>query len=355
MQASLYCNKGTSDKEYHIEIVAVEGGHAVNYRNGRRGEALRPGTRTQTPVTREEAEAIFQKVVKQKLADGYKPGETGASYQDLGIAAKTESGLYPQLLNSISEERAIELIEDDAWMMEEKMDGKRNMTGTVDGKVTASNKKGQIVAIPRSVEADLQRLGNAEVDGELIGETYHLFDCLSFNGSDYRIYRADHRYAIILKELAVAGDFEHLSLVDAAFTTEEKRALFERVRATNGEGVVFKLMSAPYEPGRPNSGGTQLKFKFKGQASCIVTSNHPSKRSVGLVLLDDCGAGVEVGNVTIPPNKAVPEVGAVVEVEYLYAYKGGSLFQPVYLHERDDVDQDECLMAQLKYKPDDEG
>jgi bifunctional non-homologous end joining protein LigD len=57
-----------------------------------------------------------------------------------------------------------------------------------------------------------------------------------------------------------------------------------------------------------------------------------------------------VGNVTIPPNKDVPAVGSVIEVRYLYAYEGGSLYQPTYKGVRDDVDTEECRMNQLIYK-----
>jgi bifunctional non-homologous end joining protein LigD len=62
--------------------------------------------------------------------------------------------------------------------------------------------------------------------------------------------------------------------------------------------------------------------------------------------------GVTIGNVTIPPNRAIPAVGAVVEIRYLYAYQGGALYQPVYLGERDDVPAADCTVEKqpLKYK-----
>jgi bifunctional non-homologous end joining protein LigD len=54
--------------------------------------------------------------------------------------------------------------------------------------------------------------------------------------------------------------------------------------------------------------------------------------------------------VTIPPNQAIPEKGDIVDVRYLYAYPGGSLYQPVYLGKRDDVGADQCGIGQLKYR-----
>ena len=61
---------------------------------------------------------------------------------------------------------------------------------------------------------------------------------------------------------------------------------------------------------------------------------------------------VPAGNVTIPPNHNQPVPGAVVEVKYLYCFKeSGAVFQPVYLGRRDDIAPSECVVGQLKYKP----
>ena len=42
-------------------------------------------------------------------------------------------------------------------------------------------------------------------------------------------------------------------------------------------------------------------------------------------------------------------------MRYLYAHPGGSLYQPVYLGPRDDVDREDCRLSQLKYKSADGG
>ncbi len=111
---------------------------------------------------------------------------------------------------------------------------------------------------------------------------------------------------------------------------------------------MFKRWDAPYTAGRPNSGGPQFKHKFVTTCSAVVTTVN-RQRSVGVSLLSTAG-WESVGNVTIPANQDVPEVGAVVEVRYLYAAVGGALFQPVYLGERTDVEAHECVTAQLKFK-----
>ena len=57
----------------------------------------------------------------------------------------------------------------------------------------------------------------------------------------------------------------------------------------------------------------------------------------------------EVGNCTIPTNHPFPETGAFVEIRYLYAFRGGSLYQPVYKGERGDKSETD-LYESLKFK-----
>jgi len=118
------------------------------------------------------------------------------------------------------------------------------------------------------------------------------------------------------------------------------------------EGVVFKKLDAKFTEGRPSSGGNMLKLKFWSSCSCIVVRQHKSKRSVEVALGD-----VNMGSITIPPNYDVPEPGDIVEVKYLYVVaEGGSLYQPIYLGKRDDVDASECTIKKqhIKYKAVDE-
>ena len=137
--------------------------------------------------------------------------------------------------------------------------------------------------------------------------------------------------------------------VETAIGTPAKRAMLASLRARKAEGIVFKRADAVYAPGRPASGGSQRKFKFTASASCIVAGRNTSRRSVALELRDGKNT-VAVGNVTIPPNQAIPEKGDIVEIRFLYAYPGGSLYQPVYLGKRDDVNADQCGVGQLKYR-----
>jgi bifunctional non-homologous end joining protein LigD len=204
------------------------------------------------------------------------------------------------------------------------------------------------VAVPETIETAAKAFAqDFIIDGEAVGDVLHVFDLLSIDGEmvTSRPYTDRNLHLI---NLMASGQQQHIRLVETAFMPKQKQALFDQLRAENREGVVFKHLSAPYIPGRPASGGTQFKFKFHETASCIVGKVN-GKRSVSLKLFDGADL-VSVGNVTIPANKEIPKTDDVVEVRYLYAYRGGSLFQPVYLGLRDDVMPQECGVDQLKYK-----
>ncbi len=46
--------------------------YVVNFQYGRCGSVLKRGTKTEAPVSLEEAESIYDSVVKEKTAKGYK-------------------------------------------------------------------------------------------------------------------------------------------------------------------------------------------------------------------------------------------------------------------------------------------
>ena len=357
-RASLYYAEGSSDKEYHAEIVEVEGGNVVNFRYGRRGSSLTVGTKTSAPVDFEHAKKIFDKLVKEKTTKGYTPDVSGAAYQGTENAGLT-SDFLPQLLNPVTEAEAMGFIKDGKWAAQEKMDGERRAAHAENGKVIGMNRKGLIVPLPQCIADDLlsvaAKSGSIRVDGEIIGEILYVFDL--------HIYKGEHIHSLPwlermrLTEYALAG-YKQIKPVPVAVTKDEKRTLWNKVKTAHGEGVVFKRINSIVKVGRPNSGGDWLKFKFTESASCCVMEVNSGKRSVKIGLLDSVSRDVvkgkkmiPVGNVTIPPNYVVPDAGEIVEVEYLYAYTGGSIYQPVYRGKRTDLDISACTIAQLKFKP----
>lgn len=71
----LFFKEGSSNKEYHLQLDEVKGGFIVNFQYGRVGNALQVGTKTPTPVTLEEAEKIYNKILKEKTGKGYSERE----------------------------------------------------------------------------------------------------------------------------------------------------------------------------------------------------------------------------------------------------------------------------------------
>ena len=345
---TLYFRDGSSDKVYQAVVQPQDAGFVVNFAFGRRGSTLQTGTKTAKPVDYPSAIKVFDKLVREKMAKGYTPGDTGTPYQ----GTKKEdaaTGVFPQLLNSIDQAQAERLVADDGWWMQEKFDGKRILIRRDDGQAVGINRKGLVVALPQPIAEQALSLGARQwlMDGEAIGDTYIAFDLLEQGGIDLRA----EPYSLRLTALGkmVPAPVGAICIADTAKDATSKRLKLAQYRGDHREGAVFKRSSAPYKPGRPSSGGDQLKLKFTASASCIVAKANGTKRSVALELLEGVRR-IAVGNVTIPPNQEIPTAGSVVEVRYLYAYPAGSLFQPVYLGLRDDVDPAACVIGQLKYK-----
>src|SRR5476649_1417611 len=74
-QITLYYRQGSSDKVYQASIAQQNGGYAVHFAYGRRGTTLQTGTKTQAPVPYDDAKRIYDKLVGEKTAKGYTPGE----------------------------------------------------------------------------------------------------------------------------------------------------------------------------------------------------------------------------------------------------------------------------------------
>lgn len=382
----LYFTEGSHDKVYQVQIEPSGADRfVVNFQYGRRGGTLKYGTKTESPVGLYTATHIFNDLVDSKKAKGYTEDPSGRPYappprggtrrahiavndetndtidepvfqpmpQATKIPAVKSDGtraFNPQLLTPIKEEDASRYINDDAYMAEEKKNGNRVGIEN-DGKaIRGFNKKGQERPLPTTVVNSIPKGLRIKVDGELIGDVFHIFDILSMGGIDFSDTPAIER-AEAIESLGL--NTRYIKPIEIAKTTAEKQAMFDRLKRENAEGIVFKLKNAPYTPGRPNEGGPQVKCKFYHQASVIVLKVN-TKRSIRMGVMEN-GVVIDVGNCTIPPNKAIPPVGAFVEVRYLYAYKGGSIYQPVYDRDRsDELDREDCRIEELVYKAEEE-
>ena len=341
MKTSLYFKDGSSDKEYHTQIVPKGPLYTVEFQYGRRGGTLKSGTKTPQPVSLSEAQDIYDKLVQEKLNKGYSTGQSGALFQSAEFE-QSFSGISPHLLITTKEEEIEKLLKDDSWLMQQKYDGERRLVRKNDDKVEGINKKGLIVALPVELT---QKISEKQliIDGEMIGENYYVFDLLELNGKSVKEKPYSWRYQK-LKNLSIA----HL-VVDTFFTESEKKQAFSQIRDSALEGLVFKHRDSQYQYGRAIGDNVQYKFKFWESATLMVKSVNKNKRSVSVVGFDD-QQEIALGDVTIPSNKNMPAAGDIVEVRYLYAYKNGSLYQSTYLDQRHDQDKSDCQISQLKYK-----
>lgn len=344
---TLFFKEGSSDKVYTASIEEAPSGCLVTFAYGRRGSALTTGTKTATPVPYGKAKQLFDALIREKTSKGYKPADRSAPSFD-ATREQRDTGLRPQLLNSIEEHEAIGLLSDPAYWAQEKHDGRRNFVIKQGTEIVATNRMGLSVGLMESVLRAAQSIAHDfTIDGELMGDGVCAFDLVSLDGQS-------------LTHLGYAARLERLSftcspptpgiiVISTAKTTEDKQALYAHLRTTHAEGVVFKRHDAPYTPGRPHRGGDQVKCKFTATCSAIATTGRTGKRSIALELVDG-HQGRHIGNVTVPANQTIPCPGQIVEIRYLYAYPNGALFQPVLLGVRDDIGREVCTVDQLTFK-----
>jgi bifunctional non-homologous end joining protein LigD len=345
---SLFCKDSNSDKEYNITLEQSDSLYVVNFSYGKRGNATSTGTKTNSPVDLDKAKLIYSKLINEKQAKGYKPdGNVAVSTGISSVSPndKVSTGLFPQLLNPIEESEMERYITDNRYLAQEKLDGKRIMAESEVGGVTTSNRKGLKCGVPSEIEQGVSVFRGTIIDGEMIGNNYHVFDILRLGGDDLRNDTCLDRFNILKRIMAKCSP-NNLVLVRCEVDEAGKRRLVKEL--AHKEGVVFKLKDSVYTPGRPTKLGSQLKCKFWSDVTVQVLKIN-DKASIQVGILDGTKM-IPVGNVTINGH-ATPNVGDCVDVTYLYAYKGGSLYQPKYRGIRDDHDCDQ--ITALKFKSED--
>ena len=341
-QITLYFKQGSSDKVYQAYLEEQEGRYIVNFAYGRRGSTLKTGTKTQSGVVYEKAKKIYDKLVNDNSAKGYVADQDSTKY--VYADDQVHTGIYCQLLNPIEESEVTECIEQDIWWAQEKKDGRRMLLRKTE-EVTAINRRSLTIGAPETILRAAKSIKeDFIIDGEAVGEKLYAFDLLSWNGEEIKEKEYNERLRI-LEEIRFP---DAIQIVETAKNPKAKEMLYTQLKETDSEGIVFKKHTANYTSGRPNSGGAQRKFKFYDTASVIVAKIN-DKRSVAMAVYEG-EKEVAIGNVTISSNKEIPTEGSIIEVRYLYAYKGGSLYQPTFLQVRTDIEKEECTIDQLKYK-----
>lgn len=226
------------------------------------------------------------------------------------------------------------VIDNDAWVMELKMDGQRTILK--DGQTFNRHGDLNMVAVPK-----LDMLAGTILDGEVVGGSFYVFDIMSFGElSTVRLPWTKRR--TMLEQLA---DFMPLNL---STVVDSNRGEFVKLyRTQGGEGVVFKRRASLYESGRSRS---WLKYKYQSTLDAVILGfdYRGLAQSMELGLYDDDGRMVPVGGckVTLEERENLV-VGDVVEVRYRPVANAQRLIEPVLLRKRVDKLSDECTITQL--------
>ena len=334
----LYFTGNGSDKVYQAHLRQKDAGWVVDYGNGPRGGTLRTGTKTAAPVEYAAAKKIYDKLVKEKTSSGYTPDQSGVLYTATQLAGR-KSGELPQLPTAVSEAEAELLYTDPAWGLQQKEDGENRILLFEADTVRGTNRNGLFVDIPQHWVGPTSQYRTI-IAGEHVGDRFKAFDLLEFMGQDYRPMPYLERFNQLEK---ITRDISWLDVIPLELTTERKRHRAGWILATDGEGVVFKRLDAPFAAGRS---GDSLKLKFTESATCLVLKQNP-QRSVAVGLRNENGNMLDMGNVTIPPNAPLPEVGSLLEVQYLYRFENGKLEQPVYKGPRLDMTVEAAVLSQI--------
>ncbi len=358
-QTLMFCPTNAGGKEYLAQLIDNrDGTYTAQASFGPKGNLRSVAVQAES-VSLEVAFKAYNKVIKSK--------RNGSSiYSIVSQSTPTEAviaspvrevtALYgAQLLNSIeTEDEALELYSTGRYVLQQKMDGDRMSLLLKNQQVKAYNRKGQERGCPDALKEALTSIaidGEMYIDGEIVGDVFYAFDLLYCGNASCASLSYKKRFDL-LKDMVRAYKLgsKQFKIVLSTFPSQlfAGKAFLTNIKTFNGEGVVLKELEAPYSQGRPNSGGSQLKYKFQESSTCIVTQTN-NQRSVALALLNHLGEELSVGNVSVPANQEIPKAGDLVEVRYLYKFEGsGSLYQPVLLGKRSDIDRSECTLAQVR-------
>lgn len=301
--------------------------------------------------------------------------------------------LEPMKMEFVEVDDAGPFVSDDGWVAEQKFDGTRVMARIGSGRIDFVGVGGIHITQSAAVQwfSHLREelsffhqpdgYGDEWVfDGELLvaNGTYVVYDFplghrgLMHPGRPFE----DRRES--LEALMASWPRDLMVLAPQARGVQEKMALLRRVCAAGEEGVVFKRLAAPYEPGVRVT--HQLKAKLVRTADCVVLARDVGGKNAKLGMYEpmiDCTACGGRGHVTgedpgdpeyftdIPCptclgdgsslrriggcsmiGKPDARPGDVVEVQYLY-WTGEALYQPRMTRIREDKERGDCHVQQL--------
>lgn len=239
------------------------------------------------------------------------------------------------------------LIDDAAWVMQQKFDGTRTMIHLDTLLATQRNGKPLkhtaatqwLPSIRQQLESLFLHIPGSSLvlDCELIIETGELY---IFDVVDKENLSASMGQR--LKDLWLLPIGGRIKRVYTATSPAQKRELIEACR--DKEGVVAKKLHAPYHSGIRTP--DVLKLKNTHTADLVVMSLSLSPLSAGLGLIHPNGDRVTISRASMIGKDPTIQVGDVVEVDYL-AWTGASLLQPRIIRKRYDKYPNDCTADQF--------
>ena len=360
----LFFQEGSHDKVYNAYLVVEDDGtYSVNVEWGRRNAGFNTGKKA-SHVSRAEADKQLHKVIREKTGKGYQeitkdvqPAEVAPPVgQGSGAhapAAKKKVGFAAQLLEGVEDHELAHLLDDDAFVAQQKLDGIRVLAHVEDSGIVPVNRNGERTdKVSAALLQGLESLPvGTVVDGEVMGDgSYWLFDALRMGQQDITHVGYQDRWLILADELG-PGLSGNIAVLKLAMTRDDKRALYQKLVDAGAEGIVFKTRTAPYTAGRSSA---QRKHKLVKSCDVVLLSNAGNAYLMGV----HHGPKVhEIGKVFAgTTNESRAHIDAllaagkkpVAEVRYLYATDDHQLFQPVFVRLRDDKAPRLCVKAQLK-------
>lgn len=259
------------------------------------------------------------------------------------------------------DERELEsFLTNDSYCAQTKEDGvhllaSRNAAGRVDTR----NRRGEIHRVPEPLAKMIDKWApETMVDGEKLHEGGLVgFDMLYDAGEDLR--GKPYRERLLrLTEFALDVDSALFRVVETALTTEDKRALVDRLRAENKEGVIFKDLRSKYTPGRTAWGWSMRRLKFLKSMTAVIMrrpadykGKDADKASFELFLTDGA-KWVNIGTVSAQQflDSLKPGESRVAEITYLYSTPSNKVVQPRLKRPtpwREDKNPEDCTIDQL--------
>jgi len=247
----------------------------------------------------------------------------------------------PMLAESMDKERLMELVSDNSFCFQQKVDGDRMIVEVDNGAVTVYNRDGKEytrqVKVLRPV---IKEFSNPEFfkgvwlfDGEYINRKYYVFDLIKVINTNGVNIIQDATYHMRLDCLNTIFNHwapNHIMQLPSHLTSKDKEDFLDKVDASNSEGVIARRMTAPYQSGARTT--NLLKFKFVETADLRVTGIN-EQASISLECADD----IPIGNCTMSAtNLRRVKIGDIVEIRYLYVGKSNRLYQPAFMRIRND-------------------